>query len=202
VAEGIAVSLLREIVVSQFGVTLLVLALGLALLWLLVHRVGRLERRLEGLARAEDLKPVAQAAEAAASDARLRPLEEGVRRVADSIARLPSPLEPKDLVPLQERLELLARAVDELRHHVDELRLRGPQPPPDVAPGAHVLRALEQRGYESIRIVGEAAGDNSGEESRVPVEARRGGMSFKGFVRLEDGRVAEVALKPVTEVFP
>jgi len=198
--------------VLQFGVTLLILAITLALVWLVLQRVGRLEGRFEGLARTADVERVGAAAATSvasslttAADERTKPLDEGLRRVGESIARLPAPLEIKDLVPLQERLEALIRAIDELRHHVDELRSRDPQAPAETAtasPGASVLRTLQQRGFESIRIVGEVAQDDAGEPSRVPVEARRAGMSFKGFVTLEDGRVGEVALKPVTEVFP
>jgi Na+-transporting methylmalonyl-CoA/oxaloacetate decarboxylase gamma subunit len=197
---------LPEAAVLQFGVTLVVLAVVLVLLWLVLQRVGGIERRFEGLARSEELQQVARAveaaAESAATDARFHPLEEGVRRLGDAIARLPVPLEAKELVPLQERLELLARAIDELRHHVDELRSRDPQASVDVAPGANVLRALQQRGFESIRIVGGVADEETSDAGRVPVEARRAGMSFKGWVTLENGRVGDISLKPVTEVFP
>ena len=191
-----------------FGTLLLVLAITLVLVWLVLQRVGKLDARFDGLARTSDLERTAAiaaeaaAAAATASDERHKRLEEGLRRIAESVGRLPPALEPKDLVPLQERLEAVTRALDELRHHVDELRSRDPQVAPAVAPGANVLRTLQQRGFESIRIVGDVAEDDSGETSRVPVEARRDGMSFKGFVTLEDGRVGEVALKPVTEVFP
>jgi hypothetical protein len=184
--------------VPPFGITLLVLGLIVALLWLVLQRVGRLDQRLGGTARQEDLSKLA---DSAASDARLKPIEEGVRRLGEAIARLPAPLEAKDLVPVQERLELLSRVVDELRHHVDELRSREPGGA-DVGPGAKVLRTLEQRGFDSIRILSQVSEDEAGASARIPVEAHRAGMSFKGFVTLEEGRVADVALKPVTEVFP
>jgi len=192
----------REAAVSEFGVTLLILAVVLALAWLVLQRVGALGRGVRELARAEDLRALARSAEAAGSHERLQPIEESLRRLSDAVSKLPAPLEPKDLVPVQERLELLARAVDELRHHVDELRSRGPDAVAAVGAGAQVLRTLQQRGFESVRIVGEIADEEPGDSARVPVEARRGGMSFKGFVTLEGGRVESVALKPVTEVFP
>jgi len=185
--------------VPQLGVALVLLALVLVSLWLVVWRLARVERRVDGLARSDDVQKIV---EAAGSDARFRPLEEGIRRVADSLGRLPTPLEAKDLVPLQERLELLARVTDELRHHVDELRSRDPIAAAELGPGARVLRTLEQRGFDSIRILAQVLEDEAGEAARIPVEAHRAGMSYKGFVTLEDGRVAEVALKPVTEVFP
>jgi hypothetical protein len=164
----------------------------------LAHRVGHVQRRVESLPRSEDLQ---QLVASASNESRIGSLEEGVRRLADQIIALPAPLDAKDLVPVQERLEELARTVTELRHYVDDLRTRMPVGSDDHGSGTRLLRALEQRGFESIHILGELS-DESGEQLRVPVEARRGGMSFKGFVSLEDGRLTEVALKPVTEVFP
>jgi len=186
----------------QLGVTLLLVAVVLAAQWLLLQRLSQVDRRFDGVVRADDLRDLRTLAESAASDARLRPLEESVRRLSDAVAKLPAPLEAKDLVPVQERLEMLARAIDELRHHVDELRTRGPEPVVVPGSGARVLRTLEQHGFDSIRIVGQVAGEEGGDSARVPVEARRAGMSFKGYVTLAEGRVADVSLKPVTEVFP
>lgn len=174
---------------------------GFAWLASLLVRVRADLRRLEELPRIEEIRSVIAAA---AQPDQLRPLEDAVRRMGDALARLPTPAEAKDLLPLQERLELLARQIHELRLHVDELRSRaaGGAAVAPVAPGARLLRSLEERGFEQVRILSELVGDDGAELHRVPVEARRGGMSFKGHVTIEDGRLVEVALKPLTEIFP
>jgi hypothetical protein len=176
---------------------------GLTAVAVALQRLKARLARIDSLPGPDDIRAAVVEVAAAASD-RTRPLEEAVRRMGESLARLPVPAEAKDLLPLQERLELLARQVQELRLHIDELRARiaGTTSVEPVAPGLKLLRALEERGFESVHILAELAGDEGHELQRVPVEARRAGMSFKGHVTVEDGRLVEVALKPLTELFP
>ncbi|MSR46900.1 MAG: hypothetical protein EXS13_07540 [Planctomycetes bacterium] len=183
------------------GVLAVVMAGGFAWIAMRQNRLHSEFGRLDRLPTLADLKTIS---DAAMSDERLRPLADALRRMADQLASLPVPAEAKDLLPIQERLEMLARQLHELRLHVDELRARTPggagsEP---VAPGARLLRSLEARGFEHVHILGELVGDDGTELHRVPVEARRSGMSFKGHVTIEDGRLIEVALKPLTEIFP
>jgi len=164
------------------------------------QRIRTLVARLGDLAKLDDLRAMAAAADPAE---RLRPVEEALRRMGDALAHLPAPVEAKDLLPVQERLEQLARQVQELRLHIDELRAQSPNAPiVPIAPGSRLLRALEERGFESVHILGELTNEEGHDPHRVPVEARRAGMSFKGYVTVEDGRLVEVALKPLTEIFP
>jgi len=179
------------------------IALCLALVALALLRLRAGLARFDTLPGIEQVRSALVEAAAAGAD-RTRPLEDAVRRMGEVIARLPAPAEAKDLLPVQERLELLARQVQELRLHIDELRARvaGTTTVEPVAPGLKLLRALEERGFESVHILAELTGDEGHELRRVPVEARRAGMSFKGHVTVEDGRLVEVALKPLTELFP
>ncbi len=176
---------------------------GLAAVALALRRLRAGLARFDALPGSDDVRSAVAEAVAAGVE-RTRPLEDAVRRMGEALARLPAPAEAKDLLPVQERLELLARQVQELRLHIDELRARvaGTTTVEPVAPGLKLLRALEERGFESVHILGELAGDEGHELQRVPVEARRAGMSFKGHVTVEDGRLVEVALKPLTELFP
>lgn len=166
--------------------------------------VQRLRTDVQGLSSLPKLDDLRGLVDQAAAAERIRPLEEAVRRMGEQLARLPAPVEPKDLLPLQERIELLARQIEELRLHVVELRSRpaagGTAAP--VAPSTRLLRALEERGFERVHILGEIVAEDGGDLRRVPVEASRAGMSFKGYVTVEDGQLVEVALKPLTEVFP
>lgn len=182
-------------------VSLLLGGVAVLLVGVAIARVARVERGLVGLAKSDDLERIAQAS---AADARWKSLEDGLRRIGEQVAALPEPVEAKDFVPLQERLEELTRAVHELRAHVDDLRSRdlsGARTTP-IGAGGRLLRSLEERGYEDVRVLGEVRDDEPGEPARVPIEARRAGMSYKGFALLEEGRIVDLALRPVTETFP
>ncbi len=173
------------------------------LLWVItaVQRLRTLTHSLSTLPKLDDLRALVEQVQ---SNERIRPLEEAMRRIGDQLARQPAPVELKDLLPIQERVELLARQIEELRLHVVELRSRAPtsQSATPVAPGTRLLRALEERGFERVHILGEIVAEEGGDLRRVPVEAHRAGMSFKGYVTVEDGQLVEVALKPLTEIFP
>ncbi len=188
-------------------VLLCVPIIGCLVAWLVIvqrrlvqRRIERLEQDVATLPRGDELRGLIEAALPAA---RLVPVEEALRRLGDQVARLPAPVEPKDLAPLHDRLEQLARQIHELRHHIDELRARASEPSvAAVSPGGRLLRQLAERGFEHVHVLGELGTEEGIEPVRVPVEARRAGMSFKGYVTLEEGRLIEVALKPLTEIFP
>jgi hypothetical protein len=63
-----------------------------------------------------------------------------------------------------------------------------------------LARALGDRGFTEVIVVD--ATDDEGGRSRLIVEARRDGMSFKGPVLIEDGRVVEQKLRPSYPMFP
>jgi hypothetical protein len=63
-------------------------------------------------------------------------------------------------------------------------------------------KTLAQSGFDMVHVLSDVIDGSSAEELRIPVEAKRGGMTYKGTVTVADGRVTEVALKPATEVFP
>ena len=44
--------------------------------------------------------------------------------------------------------------------------------------------------------------DIGDEDAKVPVEAVRGGVTYKGYVVLRDGAIAEANLKPPYAIFP
>lgn len=184
--------------------TLVIVALVAVLLAWTAREVLRLRAGIAALAALPRLDDLRTLVDAAAAVERLRPLEETLRRMGEAVARLPAPAEAKDLLPLHERFEMVARQLDELRVRVDEVRARAPVAgaAAPVAPAQLLLRALEARGFERVHILGEIAPEEGGDPRRVPVEASRAGMSFKGFVTVEDGRLVEVALKPLTGIFP
>ncbi len=66
--------------------------------------------------------------------------------------------------------------------------------------GERVRRVLGERGFSEVTVVSSA--DTEGGRSRVVVEAKRDGMSFKGPVLIEKGRVVEQKLRPSYPMFP
>ena len=66
--------------------------------------------------------------------------------------------------------------------------------------GELLRRVLGERGFSEITVVSSAETD--GGCSQVVVEAKRDGMSFKGPVLIEEGRVVEQKLRPSYPMFP
>ncbi len=66
--------------------------------------------------------------------------------------------------------------------------------------GALLRRVLGERGFFQVAVVSSTETEDG--RSRVVVEAKRDGMSFKGPVLIEAGRVVEQKLRPSYPMFP
>jgi hypothetical protein len=175
-------------------------ALALGLFALALRRISAVSRRLDGVAREEQLAAMLRPLEAGE---RLRGLDDQLRGLREELSRRAKPLEASDLAPLIERVARLEVMLGDLRIRIDEQRARTEYAGDDEGglPG-RMRRSLAQRGYDMVHVLADVIEGPSAEELRIPVEARRGGMTYKGTVTVADGRVTEVALKPATEVFP
>ena len=175
-------------------------ALALALFALALRRIAALSRRFEGLSREEQVAALVKPLDAGD---RLRTLDEQLRALKDDLSRRPKPAEVSDLAPIVDRLARLEVILGDLRIRIDEQRARTEYTEHDEGglPG-RMRRTLEQSGFEMVHVLSDVVEGTSAEELRIPVEAKRGGMTYKGTVTVADGRVTEVALKPATEVFP
>jgi hypothetical protein len=175
-------------------------ALALGLFALALRRISAVSRRLDGVVREEQLAAMLRPLE---QSERLRGLDEQLRGLRDDLARRPKALEASDLAPLIERIARLEVILGDLRIRIDEQRARTEYVADDEGglPG-RLQRSLAQRGFEMVHVLADVVEGSNAEELRIPVEARRGGMTYKGTVTVADGRVTEVALKPATEVFP
>jgi hypothetical protein len=175
-------------------------ALALCLFGLALRRISAVSRRLDGVAREEQLAALLRPLDAGE---RLRGLDELLRAMKDELARRAKPLEAADLAPLVDRLARLEVILGDLRIRIDEQRARTESAGDDEGglPG-RMRRSLAQRGFEMVHVLADVIEGKSAEELRIPVEARRGGMTYKGTVTVADGRVTGVALMPATEVFP
>ena len=60
----------------QLGVTLLLVAVVLAAQWLLLQRLSQVDRRFDGLVRADDLRDLRTLAEGRVADVSLKPVSE------------------------------------------------------------------------------------------------------------------------------
>lgn len=184
----------------ELGITLVLFALALGLAVLALTRIRALAQRLPEFARADQLPALLKPLDPAE---RLRAVDEQLRTVREEIARLPKPLAATDLDPLLERVHRLEAMVADVRIRVDEQRARTAYSTEEEGGLAgRVVRDLEKRGFERVRLLHDVEVESSAEELRIPVEARRGGMTFKGTATVADGRVTDVALRSATEIFP
>lgn len=175
-------------------------ALALGLFALALRRVSALARRFDGLSREEQVAALVKPLDAGD---RLRALDEQLRALRDDLARRPKPLEAADLAPLIDRLMRLEVILGDLRIRIDEQRARTEYEPDEEGGLAGRMRkTLAQSGFEMVHVLGDVVEGASADELHVPVEARRGGMTYKGTVTVAEGKVTDVALKPATEVFP
>ncbi len=71
--------------------------------------------------------------------------------------------------------------------------------------GGTIRDAIERRfynqGYTSVEVLADLD-DLDDEAAKVPVEVVRSGVTYKGYVVVRDGAVAEASVKPPYEVFP
>ena len=104
---------------------------------------------------------------------------------------------------LEEKLTLtLEHAATEKQSTAESMR------PPNLQPGLgeRIVNRLLALGYSGVQIVTEAEqliqlGNEAG-TGEVIIEARRDGAHFKGRVLMQDGIIADVAIKPAYDMFP
>ena len=69
---------------------------------------------------------------------------------------------------------------------------------------SEIERRLQADGYMNIHLLAEASEppEDPGTEYRLPLEAHRDGVAFKGYVTIQDGRIVSERIKPAYEAFP
>jgi hypothetical protein len=181
-------------------------ALAVVLFAWVLGRIGALGRRLDALQGPDGMLREAQVAALLRPldmGERLRAADEQLRALRDEIARLPKPVVASDLAPLLDRFARLEVVLGDVRIRIDEQRARTEYAGDDEG-GLHgrMRRSLEQRGFEMVHVLADPVDGAGADELRIPVEARRAGMTYKGTVTVADGRVTDVALRAAHEIFP
>lgn len=188
------------------GAALLVLAVLCTLLWSVLQRVRLLEQRLRETLRAADLD--AHLGPVHESLARLAPLAEQVAEQARRLDALPPAATPAEVEALRQDLADLRQPLGELEHKLETvlrqvLRLSDAPGVEEESWRDRVRRALEAEGFVHVRLMRDDEPEEEADQRfRVPVEARRRGVSYKGAVTVAAGRVVDVALTPAYEAFP
>jgi hypothetical protein len=188
----------------DLGLTLFLAAVFLVGFWVLRQRLALIEERTRQLPVEGEvdalLEPLRQQLQA------VRKLAVEMKALRTEVVSLSERQSQEDLQgSVTEPLRRLEEELAELRRQSDQLLRRvSPQDPLDAADPLTecLVRHLERDGYGFIRVLSDLEAADPIEEHRVPVEARRAGVLFKGVVTLYEGRVAEVALKPSYEAFP
>lgn len=111
----------------------------------------------------------------------IEPLQSALMDIRRALSRLEQQMEVKD------------RITPEEQHETEEMGL-----------GRLIELRLENLGFHRIGIVGdmtEAEEDPEG-EYRLPLEAYRDGVAYKGYVTVCGGRIVEEMVKPAYEAFP
>lgn len=67
--------------------------------------------------------------------------------------------------------------------------------------GETIRERFERQGFQSIRVLSDPS-ELEGAEARVPIEGVKGGITYKGYVLVEDGRVVDEKMTSSYEVFP
>lgn len=191
------------------GIAAVLFAIALVLFAVVTRRIGSLQRKLdESSARDEKLAAMLRPLDASE---RLRAVDEQLRALREELARLPKPVAAPEvaslmttaLAPILEKVPRLEAMLGDIRIRVDEQRAREAYTGDDDGGlPARMRRSLAQRGFEIVHVLGDVVEGANDDELRVPVEARRAGMTYKGTVTVADGRVTDIALKPATEIFP
>jgi len=171
--------------------------------WLVTQRLERLERRIRELPRASEWSAVQEALQG-----RLGALEQEVGRGREDEARRQGQADSlsTSMSSLHEHIQALEKSLGELAQQVEQMARRQVTSRAEDAAADplsdSLIRHLEHEGYGQIRVLSDLESADPLEEHRVPVEARRAGVAFKGLVTLFEGRVADVALRPSYEAFP
>lgn len=183
---------------------ILLLAVVLIGFWMVLKRLRLLEERVREVPRPQDLERRFETLE----DGVLR-LEAHLKRWAESSAsleQLPDRVSQATGSMLGDRLRRSEEHLAEMRQQLEQLLLQAMEAaPPEMAAdplSERLIRYLRREGFGSIRILTDLESADPLEEHRVPVEARRRGVSYKGSVMLYEGRVQDASLKPSYETFP
>ena len=185
---------------SAFGAQWIVpvmLILGVLILVALGRIATMLVKQGEAMAKLDDLKWLGEIQGSMTKmredrdDLDLRRLEHVLVDIRDGNKRL------------EEKLTLtLEHAATEKQSTAESMR------PPNLQPGLgeRIVNRLLALGYSGVQIVTEAEqliqlGNEAG-TGEVIIEARRDGAHFKGRVLMQDGIIADVAIKPAYDMFP
>ncbi len=185
----------------QFSLFFVALLVG----YVLVHlRLVRFEQHLQKLAGIRGL------------DDRLRALDDRLRQLAEAFDKVRLERVEAQLDRLHDDLEDLREAAGDVRHAVVQI----PQPAArgddgggasgvglrDETPAARLVGVVESRllqlGYRNLRLLTQLGDVQLSDDLEVQVECERGGMALKGRVVLRNGSVHDVALQPVSQMFP
>lgn len=185
------------LLLSELGTIGLLSALwlvGFLLIWNLMRvRIVELEQKIHALViRSETARSVPETARIIPEDKTGPRLDELARDVAstkDSLERVAAVQERlhDDTAYLLERVERLATALEQSR--AGELSDR-------------IHDRLGSRGFSDVRILGELTDVPVDAPLKVMVEARKSGISYKGFVVVADGNIVDEKMTSAHELFP
>jgi len=126
----------------------------------------------------------------------------GLKQLSRAIApgSRPEAPPPIDLEPLNSSLEGIRGSLDAVEEHLDSVAsdLRRER---EVRLREMIERRFHGRGFQSIQILGDLAGGFHG-AVRVTVEGQKGGVTYKGYVALEEGQIIDEKLSSSHEIFP
>ncbi|MHC4471057.1 MAG: hypothetical protein ACYTDY_08575 [Planctomycetota bacterium] len=187
-----------EVVTLILAVALVLLGAGSILVGVRLKSLRDPEADEERL-REEIARAVTEASSAtrAEVDERLEELggrvEEVARLVKSLLEREPGTSVAEELAPvLREAVDALDARINELSSAVVTRRVETVY--------QTVTRVLGEKGFSDVTILEEPTTD--GERTRVLVNARRDGMTYKGSVHLEGASVVEQSLAPSYPMFP
>lgn len=183
---------------------------GLLLVFLVLR--GRLDalaaelraarRDVEGVGKgldAIDARAAAALVEVASARDRLA-VDEGAEEVEGRasvpvVVDLGAQLDPlhEELGRTRRELQGLTRRVGELATELEHERAR--------RLGETIRERFERQGFQSIRVLADPSLLEGG-DARVPLEGMKGGITYKGYVVVEDGRIVDEKMTSSYEVFP
>lgn len=104
---------------------------------------------------------------------------------------------------LEEMGRRLARIEERLDRTEEATQARTPLPPET---GMGIREVVESRlaaeGFRDLRLPPELSGIEGAGEFRIPLEAYRDGVAYKGEIVVRNGRVVEERIRPSYEAFP
>ena len=157
--------------------------LGLGILFLLQHRQAF---RVEGLVR------------------RLSGLAERLEEALGALQQPPRAGEGGEAVQVMEEIRRRVVRLEELVKSIRDAPPAEALPPPPERRGvrAEVEGWLLSEGFHDVHLPEDLSEVKDEGEYRIPLEAHRDGVAFKGEIVVRDGRVVEERLRPSYEAFP